>query len=368
MLNRFEVTNFKNFNEKFVFDLSQTKNYEFNSDCIKNGIVNKALIYGLNGCGKSNLGLAIFDIISHLTDKQKRSEYYDNYLNGQNDNKIAEFYFNFKFGDDIVEYSYSKKSSEELIFEKLTINGKLVVYYDRENDKEIFIDLEGAETLNRDLSQSKISAIKYINSNTKITNSIFLQFVNFVDKMLFFKSLEERIYIGYEIGTADILEDIIQKNNLKEFEIFLNESGIKCKLKTIEIDEKKRIVFDFGKKSINFINNASTGTRSLTLFYYWLQRLRDDSNKPYFVFIDEFDAFYHQNLAEIIVKELKKNDCQVILTTHDTSIMSNDLLRPDCYFLMDNIPKINPLYKFTDKELRFAHNLEKMYRAGAFDE
>ena len=45
--------------------------------------------------------------------------------------------------------------------------------------------------------------------------------------------------------------------------------------------------------------------------------------------------------------------------------MSNDLMRPDCYFLM-NSRKILPLPKCTEKELREAHNIEKIYKAGAF--
>jgi AAA15 family ATPase/GTPase len=367
MLNRFEVTNFKNFNEKFVFDLSANE-YEFNQDCIKNGIVNKALIYGPNGCGKSNLGFAIFDIVSHLTDKNKKQIYYNNYLNGNNDNEMSEFCFSFKFENDILEYIYAKRSLEDLVFEKVRINDKLVISYDRKIDKEIFINLEGAETLNKDLSQSKLSAVKYVNSNAKITNDIFLKFINFVDNMLFFWSLSDRGYLGYQTGTRDIINDIIEQDHLNDFEIFLNEAGIKCRLKTIEVNNQKQIAFNFEKKTIDFHNNASTGTLSLTLFYYWLQRLRDDSNKPSFVFIDEFDAFYHHSLAELVVKELKKNDCQVILTTHDTSIMTNDLLRPDCYFLMDNNNKIKPLSNLTDKELRFGNNIEKMYRSGFFNE
>lgn len=41
--------------------------------------------------------------------------------------------------------------------------------------------------------------------------------------------------------------------------------------------------------------------------------------------------------------------------------MSNDILRPDCYFILKN-NKIS-LDKTTTKELRRAHNLEKMYKA-----
>lgn len=84
------------------------------------------------------------------------------------------------------------------------------------------------------------------------------------------------------------------------------------------------------------------------------------------VFIDEFDAFYHYSLAAALVKLLKNlPETQVILTSHNITLMSNDLLRPDCYFLIDG-KKIASLSNSTDKELRKAHNLQKMYRAGAF--
>ncbi|MDR2098347.1 MAG: ATP-binding protein [Spirochaetaceae bacterium] len=85
-----------------------------------------------------------------------------------------------------------------------------------------------------------------------------------------------------------------------------------------------------------------------------------------FLFIDEFDVFYHQELSKFVVDELKKNSRQVILTTHNTGIMTNDLLRPDCYYLMFK-DRIKSIASLTDKELRFGNNIEKMYRAGAFD-
>ena len=44
-----------------------------------------------------------------------------------------------------------------------------------------------------------------------------------------------------------------------------------------------------------------------------------------FVFIDEFDAYYHHDLSEIIIEKLKAmTNTQVILTTHNTSNISND--------------------------------------------
>ena len=127
--------------------------------------------------------------------------------------------------------------------------------------------------------------------------------------------------------------------------------------------KEKRIYCKFKSGEVDFFEIASRGTKSLTLFYAWLIRLNDVS----FVFIDEFDAFYHVDLAKRVVEELLKLNVQAILTTHDTTIMTNDLLRPDCYFVLSE-GKIKSLPDLTEKELRQAHNLEKMYRAGVFNE
>ena len=70
MLKKFEVENFKGFSKRLVFDLT-ARDYEFNQNLTENGIVKKAIIYGKNGVGKSTLGIALFDIISHLTDKER---------------------------------------------------------------------------------------------------------------------------------------------------------------------------------------------------------------------------------------------------------------------------------------------------------
>lgn len=118
MLKKFSVRNFKGFNSEFVFDLGNTNSYAFNSEAIVNGIVNNALIYGHNGVGKSNLGLALFDIIGHLTDKNiNLSEYKPHtYLNAINGSKTAYFQYEFLFGKDIVTYQYEKTDVRTAVF------------------------------------------------------------------------------------------------------------------------------------------------------------------------------------------------------------------------------------------------------------
>ncbi|HAQ61275.1 TPA: ATP-binding protein [Candidatus Delongbacteria bacterium] len=371
MLKRFEVKNFKNFGENLVFDLSEVKSYEFNPEAIKNNIVNKCLIYGPNGSGKSNLGFAILDLVSHLTDTQKDIRFYIDFLNAGSEENHAEFKYSFQFGKESVDYCYHKTAHDLLVFEELHINGKQVIKYDRKKEKDIIVNLSGAETLNKFLNGNKISAVKYVKSNAVLkenqTNKAFYEFYDFVERMLLFRSLDTNVYIGFQSGNSHIQPDIVKRGKLKDFEDFLNRNGIKCKLIKTIVNNQEDIAFDFGKKTINFYLNASNGTKALTLFYYWLLRLREKTKAVSFLFIDEFDAFYHHELARLVVEEVKNTSCQAILTTHNTALMSNDLLRPDCYFILDN-NKIDPIYKFTDKELRKAHNIEKMYKAGAFDE
>jgi AAA15 family ATPase/GTPase len=364
MLKRFEVQNFKNFKDKFVFDLSETKNYEFNPECVQNGLVSKALIYGVNGCGKSNLGFAIFDLVTHLTDRQPNLYRYKNYLNADSGEATAKFKFVFQLNQLEVEYQYEKKTADELFSERLSINGVEVVRYIV--GEPLRVSLKGAETLKTDLDGSEISsAIKYIARNTVLdedeTNKAFIQFFEFANKMAKAMTLTVESAEAFQ----HLMQSILRKGLLSDFEKFLNEAGVTCQLQAIEINGEEEIGFSFGEKTIRFWDVASTGTKSLARFYSQLQILKSESRVS-LVFIDEFDAFYHHKLSQLIVSELKNVPAQVILTTHNTSIMTNDLLRPDCYFVMHE-NKIDPIYKFTDKELRFAHNIENMFRRGAFN-
>lgn len=370
MLAKIEVMNFKSFNENFIFDLSDTSSFNFNIECIKNKIVNKAIIYGQNGCGKSNLGFAIFDLISHITDKRTEPKYYENYLNADSNKKIATFKFTFKFDQNIVEYIYQKTDYQNLKNEKLIIDGNIFASIDKEKSNIFETFAKGAETLNKDMRDSNISIISYILKNTVLEdnheNKIFTKFIDFVNGMLYFRTLDDKLHIGLEQGIQSVQKDIIDRGNLQDFENFLNSVGIKCKLKEKKVDNYTLIYSKFNNKEINFFEIASSGTKTLSLFYFWYQRLKEE-NKVSFMFIDEFDAFYHHILSQVVIERLKEvTNTQIIVTTHNTSIISNDLLRPDCYFLMYP-DKINSLAKSTEKELRAAHNIEKMYRAGSFE-
>jgi AAA15 family ATPase/GTPase len=369
VLTKFSVSNFKSFNEELIFDLKDTNGYEFNKECLKNGIVNNALIYGHNGVGKSNLGLAIFDVISHLTDSINNEPEYSNYLNALNTSKLAVFKYEFLINSVIVIYEYKKTDKREIISEKFSINNKIFAFIDRTKSNDAKVEFKGTENLKTELENKELSLLKYIKNNSvlekNLENNAFKDFFKFIEGMLFFRSLQGNMFLGVEVEKKWLAQDIIERGNVKDFEVFLNNAGIECKLNVIKEFDKDVLAFDFNEKAISFFQIASQGTKALTLFYFWLQRIRE-SNLVSFLFIDEFDAFYHHALSAIIVTELKKTGVQFILTSHNTSIISNDLLRPDCYFLMYK-QSISSLSNRTSKELREAHNIEKMYKAGAFN-
>lgn len=369
MLAKFRVSHFKSFRKNFEIDFTKAGKYDFNKECINNGLINNAIIYGKNGTGKSNLGFAIFDIIGHLTDKENAEQDYEHYINAKSNASFVEFFYEFNFGGNIVNYRYQKEDFHTIIYESFSINGTELAFIDRKKSNIATIKFEGAETLKTDLeNNTEISVLKYIQKNTILntnaTNTVFKTFMSFVDKMLFFRSLKDNLYIGFDTRKGSITDEIIERDNIKDFERFLNRAGIDCELKVVDNFGKKVLAFKFEEKEIPFFDIASQGTLSLTVFYAWFQDVRE-KNKVSFLFIDEFDAFYHHELSELVVEELKKTGVQFVLTTHNTSVMSNDLLRPDCYFIM-NKERIASLPYLTDKELREGHNLEKIYKSDGF--
>lgn len=367
MLRKFLLKNFKNFKDELILDLSKVNNYAFSENAIRNKIVKTALIYGENASGKSNLGYGLFDIILHLTDKEKNLYFYRLYGNLEENYAVTEFSYEFEFKEGVLKYEYKKRSAQELLEEKVWINGELLLWYDFQRHEGNVL-LAGAQTLNTDLTEKNISFVKYVFNNTVLeknsTNTVFEKFMNFVDNMLWFSSLEKNEYQGYQTGSEKLAKGIIERNHVEQFQQFLDRLGIHYELTVKEIEGEKQLYCKFGDREVNFYSVASRGTCSLILFYYWLIQLENVS----LVFIDEFDAFYHDNLALAVVEELLKlPNTQSILTTHNTDIMSNDLLRPDCYLRIQN-GSIKSFSEATPKELRKAHNLQKMYNAGAFDD
>lgn len=374
MLRKFEVKNYKNFKETISVDFTNVHDYRYNEYCVKNDLISKMIIYGKNAEGKSNLGSAIFDMINDV--QMGRNPYF--YRNDQRlyknanakDSDLVEFFYSFQFDDDIVNYEYKKKDAYNTVFERLSLNDQTVFYYDLENEEQDFSNLgvinanelnweEFFESSNDDTESTRPTALRYIIYNTvQKDGSIIYKLTQFIKGIRYTSSLNANMRFHFPFD-----EYFEEQEELDKFEKFLNDYGVKCKLVMLDQpDGKKELYFDYAKP-LHFASNLSSGTLALTRFYIqYLIR-----SKPTFVFMDEFDAFYHYELSEKMVELLEKEfDCQVVLTSHNTDLLSNSIMRPDCFMILSN-GKLTPICEATNRELRQGHNLEKLYKNGEFN-
>lgn len=367
MLKQFSVYNFKNFNNEITLDFSDVRDYKFNNQCIKNQTINKMIIYGRNSIGKTNFGLAIFDLSQHLVDKVNTGNYL-NYINADRPDSPAKFSYKFCFDGTIVDYVYEKTDAKTLVSEEFIVNGRRMFKYDFSSFEGDFDGIEyfdSVSSLNLNFKDNKLSVLRYIANNSILEdNSPIKKVMNFVSNMLWFKSEGEKSSkaIGLLDSIKPITSELIRMDKIKEFQKFLLENGIDEKLIIRKDPTGEQFLYSNHKRPLKFVDTFSSGTAALTLFFY----LSNYFSQASFVYIDEFDSSFHYELAENIVKILQSQDgFQTILTSHNTNLLSNSIMRPDCYFILSK-ESLTSIANATERELREGHNLEKLYIGGEF--
>lgn len=380
MLKKFTLKNYKNFKNEISIDFENTAGYQFSTDCITDGIISKMLIYGRNATGKTNLGKALIDI--YITMFGGR-HYIDTgiFLNADSIDKAADFSYEFRFESNELVYRYARFSNQELRDEELIIDGKTIFSCDFENDRFDFKNLEyiNAETASIDrylqsmdvgdeeeIQEPKLPFLRWLISNVALGNdSILIKLANYARRMLMVTAGNGMLKMPRRMNGSfyELLED---SNRLKDLEDFLNEMGIECKLILKNLPDGQRELYFWHEKLVPFYETASSGTLALVDLY---RRLIPKSWDPSFIYLDEFDAFYHYEMAEKVIKFFKRRypKCQIIMTSHNTNLMTNRLMRPDCLFILSRVGTLTALCNATERELREGHNLEKMYISGEFD-
>lgn len=366
MIKKFSVKNFKNFRDKLVLDFSKVRDYEFNGNLVKNGLINKMLVYGPNNSGKSNLGAAIMDITTNLTDNYGTENIiYAYYVNGDFVDSEVEFKYEFLLNNKNITYYYKKDPQAKLLYEELIENDITIFKYNYKTNR-FDNNIKEAKTIDiSKRSNKEMSVLKYIYNNTLYwdDNSSVKLLMEFVNNMLWFRSLRNNEFMGVMPNREDMNDFIINNRLLAKFEQFLKNCGQNYKLCEINEIGRKIIGVKYKNYTARFDLVASTGTMSLWLFFYWMNRTDNIS----FVFLDEFDAFYHYELSAYILRYINnKKEFQSVLTSHNTYLIDNELMRPDCYSILKN-GKITSFADSTNKTIRQAHNLEKMMLGGEFE-
>ena len=105
MLKRFTLKNYKNFKDEITIDFENIAGYQFNTDCLSDGVIGKMLIYGCNATGKTNLGKALLNITLTMSGTIR---YTGNgiLLNADSKEDAATFQYEFQFDDTELSYKY----------------------------------------------------------------------------------------------------------------------------------------------------------------------------------------------------------------------------------------------------------------------
>lgn len=367
MIKKFSVENFRSFKDKITIDFSTSRDYDFNKELIKNGLINKALIYGPNSSGKSNLGFALMDITAHLTDNGTNQPYlhYRFPINLESGKNEILFEYVFNFGNKDIIYKYSKDHNLSLLKEEIIVNNKTIFFYDY--IKSTYSNqIEDVKTINLKNRSENISALKFIRNNafSLSKDNPAKLIVDFANHMLWFRSLRINEFIGTNLLPEDISLFIIKNNYIDDFNKFLNKYNVNDKVGIIQTNNGPILASIKGEKAAPFFEICSTGTSSLALLYYWEKKRFGDVQ---FLFVDEFDAFYHTKISKSILNEINKiPSIQSVLTTHNAYLADNTIMRPDCYFILKD-GEIKNFSNRTIKTIRQGNNISKMMLANEFD-
>ena len=362
MLKKFTVSNFKNFKDEISLDFSKIGEYSFNADCLS-----MRLIYGRNATGKTNFGRALLDIKILLYGMFRNDE--NSVLINADSQDTAKFIYEFQFGSDEVIYKYSRFANTELCDEELYINGEAIFKCDFKNSKFDFkgLSIISAETVNTNRYLKKdemdneyvLPFLRWLINNTAFSDdSVLIQLSKYVRKMGMITVGNDLLY-----SNRNFLENLKNPVYLHNFEDFLNLMGIECKLVLQELPDGQVELYFSQNKLGPFYSTASSGTLALTSLY---QKIVSNCS---LIYIDDFAAFYHYEMAEKLISFIKNKypKCQLIMTSHNTNLMTNKIMRPDCLFILSSRGTLTALCDATERELREGHNLEKMYIRGEFE-
>ena len=362
MLKKFTVSNYKNFKDEISLDFSKIGEYSFNADCLS-----MRLIYGRNATGKTNFGRALLDIKILLYGMFRNDE--NSVLINADSQDTAKFIYEFQFGSDEVIYKYSRFANTELCDEELYINGEAIFKCDFKNSKFDFkgLSIISAETVNTNRYLKKdemdngyvLPFLRWLINNTVFSDdSVLIRLSKYVRKM-------DMITVGHDLlySNRNFLENLKNPVYLHNFEDFLNVMGIECKLVLQELPDGQAELYFSQNKLVPFYSTASSGTLALTSLY---QKIVSNCS---LIYIDDFAAFYHYEMAEKLISFFKTKypKCQLIMTSHNTNLMTNKIMRPDCLFILSSRGTLTALCDATERELREGHNLEKMYIRGEFE-
>lgn len=365
------------------------------------------MIYGANASGKSNIikALAIMKkiVISSANGQRGDKLPIIPFLLGNEDNKSTKFEIIFIQNDTKYQYGFIL-NSEKILEEWLLVFGesnRAQKWFERiYNEKEEKYNYSfGAKFLGskqlwenstRDNALFLSVAIQLNNEQLKPVFDFFLKYIRVTctdswndgqEVTIDILRQDKQKIISY-LKRADLdIEDIVveetelnktnlmQENIPQEIKQMMQtdlEKGARLKktdIKTIHTNQQgKQILFDM-------LELESQGTQKFfKLIGPWVEALE----QGYTIVVDELNTHLHPLMTKFLVnlfhnEDLSKSNAQLIFTTHDTSILNQDVFRRDQIWFCEKQNKATKLYPLSDFKVRKDKtNLENDYLLGRF--
>lgn len=387
MIIRFSVENFKSFNDRQELVMIPAKKLKTNKEHVialnKVSVLRNATIYGANASGKTNVIDAIrfakhvitkkipmeaskmcCRVFSENQEKESKFEF-EIYKNG----KFYAYGFSLLMSEQIIksEWLYEllpSKNTQTMLFERETDTSRLelgenlildedlvTIFPDQPiTDFEYFYGDGGSDKINEiielfdtGISKVKIEEISVADLKNKIPTKI-----------------AEDILGSFKNKLEDSADNMKAMMSLRTNTAFYNIKGAKGEEPVITT-----IMLEHGNAFSDFeFSEESDGTRRLFDLLDIL--ISNEKNKTYV--IDELERSLHPKLTykflELFFEHLKENNKQLIFTTHESTIMDQELLRRDeIWFVERNKDNVSHLYSLDcfkeryDKKVSKAHSV-----------
>lgn len=401
----FSVENFKTFRNKAIFSMVARKNdrhtFETSGECL----LKTSLIYGPNASGKSSI-LEALDLMKKLVQfsanipensSNKKLPYAPFLASSQSTNQPIQLGITFalKEGrDGIYEYKFSFLEdhivSEELV--EISLKGNKDIYFSR-NEQSIEVRYDFKEMKNL-VGQVRKEAL-FLSVSAQLNNSFALDLLTAFNNIvvisgiypnapqLTFKKIKENNFFKEKFFELLKIADFSITNGSTE-EVDLQEVSFKLDPESFSFEQPKTVkndelflehpVYDNNYKIVDVFKlnlfQESAGTQKFSLI---IGPIMDALEGGKVLLIDEFDNGLHPLLTKLIIdlfesSELNKNNAQLIVTTHDTSLLSyrDDFTKDQFWFTEKNEFGSAKLFSLGDFELRNDTEYSKKYLEGRF--
>ncbi|ELX8377527.1 ATP/GTP-binding protein [Providencia vermicola] len=408
MLIEFSVENYFSIKEKQTISLVSgkfkelTKNVYYPDEISNLGILKSAVIYGANAAGKSNLLLAVrsmVDIIIHSSSNNLGEPLPITSFKLSSKTINAPTEFEIVFIVDGVRYQYGFSATSDKIVDEWLFaypKGRAQKWFERSwNDKTLEFDWDFGSYLlgekqvwqksTRDNALFLSTAVQLNSEQLKplfswFKNSIKLSGVSgWSNRFSASRCMDEyKSNILNFLKSADVgINDIFVKKEKFDPNEVPNEVPDELRKAIIEsmsgedlYDISTVHINDEGKEVRFSLGEESHGTQKLfALAGPWLDAL----DSGYTILIDELHDALHPKLVTYLVnlfndEEFNKKGAQLIFSTHETSILNQNIFRRDqIWFCEKNELSETNIYPLTDYSPRKGReNLEASYLDGRY--